>query len=735
QGRVIDIEVENASRAQVVEQVWVTGRVEPISFPPYRLAAGGRFQSRRQLRSVERVRVSVITPSEWGADAFVQREGAPDFRVGELRLQRTSYGIFKFQSSTGNQVAPPTFVGIRSNGGRAELTRLRLDRLGSLRVDNLRRGNYEIVWKGEGTEESFPFEVKRESGARVEGTVPMKSRGTESVIVQVVDSKGNPVRSRVAPTGPQGTSGVAESLAANLPRGPNQLEPGLISLPVRVGKDNGFRISAPGFLPTQLQVGPREQVPSPIRVYRGASLEAKVVDADGFAAEGEIQVSWNPVEPSPFSYGEPKRVQIRRGRIEVGDLPPVRGRFKFQLVGSDIAVVRTLTLPEAGDMVDIGKIRLEETRVLTGVVRHRNGAGVSKAQVFLVERQKAYRYPLREPVRFETVEFRTETDDQGTFRLEGLPIDLSPNLSLVAHLDGQTDAIEFPVDYELESHQLVLGPEAELHFEAGYRDETTDIRQYRFSLSFLDPDQDDRVVQLGEIHPDLLGFHRFIGIRPGRYRITWGLRDGYDPLPPLWEEVFVEEGTRSELNLVLEGRVLRGQASFNHRPLAKGWILITDAPGEEGATRVGRVENGQYVIVDPPQGAVAFGAVIPDNGKTIPVQNIARGESLPIQIAGYGRGAARGVVNFNYEAYDVTIRLGPDFRTRYPGAYVQFPHYEFRRGRIRTFVDKEELNEPTYVLRSLRPGTYRFVLRTDRDTLIMNQAVILKDRSKSIEMR
>jgi hypothetical protein len=239
-------------------------------------------------------------------------------------------------------------------------------------------------------------------------------------------------------------------------------------------------------------------------------------------------------------------------------------------------------------------------------------------------------------------------------------------------------------------------------------------------------------IPLGEIGsaPGVLAFD---GIHPGRYRLRWGLRRGYDPFPGLWQDALVLPGSSGRLSIRLEGRTLSGRALLNGAPVERGWVLLTADPGVVGATQVGRIRGGEFTIVDPPDAFRAHAAVIPERTPQ-PLQDISRGKALPGVLRGYRADARAGHLQVEYEAHDLTIHFGGDFLARHPGAVIEFAHYEWDRNRFREFFVEELIEGPSLDLSLLSPGVHRIEVRTPKGTLIHSQVIDLR-RSETIEIR
>ncbi|MCZ6794978.1 MAG: hypothetical protein O7J95_15350 [Planctomycetota bacterium] len=723
-GRVVEIDPYDAVRASVVERFVIRGRSEPREFPPYPLAADGTLGSIRHLRGVRGVEVAVIARDDWAAIASLKRpEEGPVFELGELRLGRKPSVEVRFTVEALGTVAPPLNVSLEGHDGVEAVSRLRL-LAGRLLVDNVRRGPYTLRWlTAAGAEETFGFEVPAQLGVRLQETAVRSPLAEETVEIEVVDSDGQPVEgARAVPAG--SLLGRPGELPAN----------GRVFVRVAPAKPTGFQVTAEGYLDARVKVEPGEAIPTQVPLYRGAHVRGKVLDGDGFEAEGLLRISWTPVESGPIEHGEPLEVELQRGRFSASGLPPVALRVRFQLEGSDVAVTRHLFLTETDEPFDVGTLRLEETRSLRGVVWLPDGRPARKARIALVPRDRAYRYPLRDLVDYRRERYTTTTDAEGVFLLEGLPLELSDELVLAARLEGYSDPVEDPLDWELDAHELFLEDEAVLGLDVGYRSGEA-VRGYRFTLEYReDLDDPERVFQLGEIVPDLFGLRRFAGVRPGNYRVKWGLRQVYAPLPYLWEDVFLPPAGSARLSLLFEGKTLEGEARLNGAPVEKGWILITYDPGENGGTRVGRIENGRFLMVDPVSTFRAYASIIPE-GEPQAEQNVARGEAVPVAVRNYRDAFRQGYLRFDYRAWTLTLRFEPEFLARHPGCVLTFNRYRWQSGRFLKKPAEEPVTEPTVHFHLLEPGVHRIAVRSPRGSLIAGRTVVLKDDDVELRFR
>jgi hypothetical protein len=722
-GRVIDLHPLEAAGAEVIERFLVAGREEPLLMPPYPLAPDGSFGSIRRLAGVMRAHVAVVSPARRSAEEYLERQsGRALFDAGELRYRDRVRAEISFVAEGLGRVDPPLQAAIEGEQGIGAIARLGWkDR--KLVADNLHPGAYRLQWRsgpaGHERDEAMGFEVLERSGelALVARRSPFAE---ERIEVRITDSRGAPLEeAAITPVAPP-------------PQG-FEPEPGVKLALAHPGAPTRFTVSAPGFLPARVEAEAGQPIPREVVLARKASIEARALDGAGQPLSGTVLISWELQPPGSIAYGEPLAASAEHGRLVAHGLPAVLLSFTFRLEGSGLSSKRELLLAETAKRQDLGVLRFEEKRALRGSVVLAGGLPAARATVALLPSAEAYRFPLRAPLDFSRARHRTEADVQGRFVLEDLPAELPAKLALVGHLEGWSDAVVEPLDPDLPFHDLLLLPAAALDVNAGYRDRSL-TEDYRFTLEYQrDPTDPGSRIELGEIVHQLFGIQRYSGIQPGLYRLKWGLRDAYPPLPGIWQEVQAMPGTFTSLYLPVEGRTLRGSVRFNGKPLERGWVLLTDSPGVNGAVWVGRIRDGAFVLVDPPQAFRAFAAVIPER-KPQPFQNLARGEGVPVPLHNYRSALRSGRLDLEQAAHDVTLRFSPAFLTRHQRATLHFESQEWDGNSFRPVPAREPIGAPSVTFHLLAPGPWRFSIRSERDSLIHSRTVMLRE-SQQIELR
>ena len=730
-GLVVGLGPFETRSVTVVERHFISGRDEPLDLPPYPLSREGVFGSLRRFNGgrIEAVEVTICTTTEQGQQALLSRgeAAAPDFDFGELRLRRPPHAELEFFTREYPAVWPPLNLGLEGEAGGEVSARMRLSGH-LLMIDNLRMGRYVLRWRGfDGEEESYLFEVRNKFGGKVRGRVERRLLPREVFEIDIVDSRGARL---------EGARVIQEETLR-----PPGLEPGHPGLEnryfvtVKTREETSFSVEADGYLPAFVTVPPGEVVPSTITLYRGDTrVMGRVFDTAGDPFTGILEIDWTPLTPQAVRHGRPILAQVLNGRLQAEGLLPQPRDFIFRPKDSSSFLRRRLALPEERRVVDLGVLRLGETRSMKGFVYLPDGRPAPGAVVALMPIDRAYRYPGVDPIDLARLEWKTKTDEQGAFELRELPLVPPPRWALVARLAGFGNSIEEDPVFGQVSRELVLAPEATLELNIGYLNRPRGDH-HAFSLEFqADPADPGTRVDLGELPPEFYGLHRFEGVRPGQYRVKWGLRDAYEPVPPVWEDVFLPLGGLARLDFVIEGLVVRGRAVLNGLPVEKGWVILTHNPGENGGARVGRVLDGEFELVDPPNVLRAWAAVIPEE-KDQATQNIYRGEALPVEVKNYRASVRAGFLEVSSAGYDLRLQLDKNLLLRNPGATLSFDHWEWDGRRFRDVEDTELIESNRITFGLLLPGSSRFTIRSETGSVLRQFTVPLNGADVTLPIR
>ena len=711
-GVVRGLDPADAARCEVVESFFVAGVSEPLVFDPYPLAPDGSLGSQRRMAGVLAVQACVIFAGGTAADIALARTSAPPvFEGGELDLRTVPRAEIAFEVEGLGTVLPPLRVTLEGEGGAPAIARLRRAR-GKLIVENLRAGNYTLRWRdAEGVDEVFGFSVPRGLTHKLEGVARRSAHDEEVVRIQVEDLEGNPVEN------PESIPRVNEA-------GPP--EPGAAWVKVSPRKETRFSVVAPGFLDAHVNVPPGGNLPKLLHLGRPAAVEAMLLGEDGRPVDGEVSVSWEPLAPDLVTHGADVTAPVDHGRWRARGLPPLPLRFTLRLAGSGLVARREWSLREGTEPFDAGTVRFAQTRRIEGRVLFADGTPASRAMVSLVPRDASRRFPLRERTVASSSHAARADVEAGRFVIDGLPLAPRPDWVLVAHLPGYEDAIEDPLVDVPDGHDFVLYPEGSLTIDVGYADGRA-REAYGFWLEhFANPADPESRTELGEVAPGLPGGLYYSGIEPGLYRIRWGLREAYAPLPGHWESASVVPGRNARIQLRVEGQALRGRVRWNAAPLARGWILLTDDPAAGSTTCVGRVRDGEYILLDPPDSLRAYAAVVPEDNPQ-PVQNITRGEALPQAVRNYRHQVRSGSLDLDFVSHDLTLEFSDDFLARHPGAVISTEYYRWDRGHYEPYDVEEAIDQPVVRFQGLRPGPRRIGIRSAKGGLISSRMLEVRD--------
>ena len=728
------------------------------AMPSYRLTRDGEFGSLRRLRGVTACRVTVLSPGAQAVTVLQKRgKGPTEFEFGALRLKRPPSGKFLFFAKGVGDVSPPSRVALEGENGSEVRARFRLEGP-ILRIDNLEMGQYVLRWLGEdGASEAFPFEVRNKFGGELEAHVERKPLPVECVSILVTNQQGEPFptaavrpacapRELTAPVPGRPRSYPALELRAahvgrDLQRGTLRSgEPTLVSAEVRTLGENELAITVddPDYLDAHIELPAGVVVPRDVQLLRAVSAHGVLLDSAGDLAEGELHLSWEPIRPTPIRHGEqPVRAVVSSGRFEVDGLPSAPMDFTFRLSGSKVKVTRRLSLSPDGSPHDLGKLYLEETRSLRGIVRWSDGSPVEGAFVYLIDRDEAHRYPFRtladQP---RELRYRTRTDVSGQFEFSSLPVELAPELALVARAqnDDVPTSVVWPIDFESELQEMWVDDPTVLRLRVGYAGEV-DQDRYRFALEYQEDAADPATrMSLGEIASSEFGLQQFTGVRPGQYRVTWRLREEYAAVSAIEDSILLPSGGSGLLRLEVGGEVLRGRARLNGRPLDSGWVLLTYNPGVNGSYRAGRIVDGEYEILDVPDRGPVWAVVLPDATPPV-VQNMPRGEALPKAVPRYRDALRSGFLDLSYEAYDLKIRLDSQFLEDNPGLQLHYDQHVWDRDRFRLREGTEEVTGATIQFRMVEPRLHIFTFRSATGSLLRRVQAKVENKDFKLTVR
>lgn len=714
---------------RVIERYYFGQPDDPHVAASYLLPLDGVFGSRRVQPLAQRAEVVIQSLGfgyglgRSGPENVVLQERI-DFgavRLGESRTRR-----LHFYRPGWGPVPPPTGVYVIAERDRNHELVQRFDEGATLLVRHLLPGRYQLHWtEPSGRRSSASFEVGSELGLE-NILVPRPDYAGREILLSVVDPKGEPVSAAVtARPGSFGASGErAESgsiVAGRL------LAPGVFAVELTGDDRHLIAIEPVGrpvsttLLPVELELSPPSAQPGrptwsnePIELVRAASLEARVRDVNGALFRGDLAIEWNPesvVVGDATEYrrrdGRPFVATLERGDLEAVGLPPGSRSIAFRALRSSGSTRLSLSLEVGQNRV--GEIHLEERRKLRGIVLLPDGTPAEGATVSLVPLDQASRLPLARPAQIDAT-YAARTDAGGFFEIDGVPLDLDSPRALVARKQDWLDAIESPVDLRAVDRVLLLGYGNELAIDVGYRRGTSD--DYRFLLTFepFGSGTGRRRVEfgpakvLGELAPTPAGSspQRFPNVAPGRYTVSWELRDGHPDAMPVRRSTTIGEGDHVAISARLDAEFESGHARFLGQSVSDGWVVITDDPGDPERQFWSRVADSRFHGPVPDGSTKLFATVVPRRDP-IPTVDFATGQGRPAPIE-----RRRGELSIDTVAYDLELVFEDDFYTPRPYHFT-WPRFEWRFGEWRE-VEGTPRPIPGRVLRYslLPPGLWRY---------------------------
>lgn len=707
-GRVVAADLEawlrdGRGQFRVIERYYLGTPDDPHVAASYLLPLDGEFGSRRVQPLAQRAEV-VIESLGFGHGlgridpknvVLQERIDLGVVRLGESRSRRLS-----FHRPGWGPVPPPSGVHLIAERDRNHELVQRFDEGATLFVRHLLPGRYQLHWtEASGRRSSGSFEVGPELGLETVFVSRPDYDGRE-ILLSVIDPKGEPVSAAVTARPGSFEDTGERSDAGSIVAG-RLLAPGVFAVEL-TGDDRHLisiepigRTPSMALLAAELELAPLSAQPGrptwsnePVELLRAANLEARVRDVNGALFRGDLAIAW---DPAPVVVGDATEFRRRDGRpfvatLERGDLnavglPPGSRSIAFRALRSSGSVRLPLSL-EVGQN-HAGEIHLEERRRLRGVVLLPDGTPAEGATVSLVPIDQASRLPLARPAQIDAV-YSARTDAGGFFEIDGVPIDLDSPRALVARKQEWLDAIENPVDLRAVDRVLLLGYGNELAIDVGYRRGTSD--DYRFLLTFepFGPGAGRRRVEfgpakvLGELAPTPAGSapQRFPNVAPGRYTVSWELREGHPDAAPVRRSTPIGEGDHVAIAARLDAEFESGRARFLGRSVSEGWVVITDDPGDPDRQFWSRVTDSRFHGPVPTGATKLFATVVPRRDP-IPTVDFATGQGRPAPIE-----RRRGELAIDTVAYDLELIFEEDFYTPRPYQFT-WPRFEWRFGEWR----------------------------------------------------
>lgn len=743
-GRVLGVRAEDCHLYRVIERYYDTQGGAPRTYHSYPLREDGTYGSARVVKRPYGIEVFVSGPGREFAHTFVNRSSdAQVFEAVNLRIRDAALVRLSFEAEGLGVVRPPEKLSLRcQENDYHELVQLEVRDWG-VELNKILPGHYTLSWPDPGDPgsfESYEFFMGKRGGV-IERVVPRQMLTLEELPFRVIDEEGRPVTAIglqvLLPDGSEREPNGPEVSSREL-RSPS----GRYSVLARPREATRLRIEADGLVPVELSVAPMRPLPDPIVMLSAVAVRGRVLDVHGGRFDGVLDVHWEPL-PSDVEgldtgredvvyHTVPFSVRVRHGLLESDLFPPGVYEFRLDDVNSAAAVREILELTASRN--NIASLRLKETRRLVGTVFFPDRERAAGARVSLVRPEGILRFPGRD-LSSELVEYSVRADGVGRFEIDGLPLDFREDLALVAHLDGWTDAIEYPMDLEADEHDLVIDANTSLHLNLGYRS-LVPSGGFAFRLRYLSPHSEgEDWTDLGSVEVPERGGLLYRGISPGVYELVWDLVEPHPQFVSRSQATAVEPGVEARLVLQVDDHFLTGRARFNGVELERGWVLLTPDPGDQSTLRTGRVRDGSFVVPLPRSADRAFVSLIPER-TPLPMANFERGEALPREVENFRQVVKDAYLEVDYFAYDLTVEFPAGIAENHPDLEAHFPHFEFgRRGELRVDTRREELRSSTFRLFLLRPGPFSLRVSSSDGLRYLQNFELRRDLSVSVSDR
>ncbi|MEM7167124.1 MAG: carboxypeptidase-like regulatory domain-containing protein [Planctomycetota bacterium] len=717
-GVALHVPEEDAALYRVVERYHFDGQWEPLTCVSYPLPPDRRLGSVRWLPLADTAEVFVVGPAlrVWHHEVH-HIPNTPAFDLGRIEPSSSKYVVLRFCGFPAAAVLPTLelFSGVRRDHEVARVFHIPVNAFEDyLLLDNLQVGTHRLSWIEAKARRNYVFDVLEEEVAETL-VVPCRNPEQAEQVVRVVNHLGKGLDG----VDFEGLEAVPLAVATqiDLPWGiATDTFPDLIDEPghylARFETDRDLEVEvrhvqSPG---VRIVVPQGRDLPAAIRLDPAVRLTGRVKDANGLPFDGVVDVSWlrfdgddgeDPLEISGGVAGVP----VRRGVLEETLVPAGRHRFTFADQQSAAEDERWLDI-DAVDKHSV-QLRLRETRSLRGTVWLPDGSPAIGATVALVHRDKAERWPQRDPIGLAGMQFSTRSDAAGRYEISGLPVELAADQALVAHLDGFVDAVQYDIDLLRLEHPLPLSRDDRLELDIGYGDEV-DHPPYRFQLehSFVGGSGQD----LGPLLTTPLGGVGYRGITPGTYLVRWSHplfpRSDYGYQQP-FKVVDIFPGDVVELVFRINERFVGGTARLNQGRVAAGWVVATSDPSDPSALRMARVLRGTFNAPLPLTPGTHF-AIFRD-GENPP--DPYRGEALLRPVPEDAR-LESGRVALNYIGYDLALQFPADALSVHETISIEFPHYEWAGSGYRERQVTEQVVSNPFRLRLLPAGEFVFTVWT-----------------------
>lgn len=714
EGKVLGIPPWETPRYRVIERPRRGDENDPVIQRSYRLAPDGSFGSELRVDGALRFEALILGGSS-GRFAHARPQGKTEagfVGYGALSPEEPLTARFRFRiAGAGPTLPPETWLEafLDRNEEVVELDdRLPPGQIPFVEARFLLPGEYALRWGSfEAEDGAFPFvvtEKRRQIAAEIE--IPAAARN--AILITVIDAEGAPVdRAEVVAVPIDPRIGEGE------PEVGSEIAPGVYRIVTSRDVANRIRVEriGPDSIPIEVTVPAGGEIAAPFVLPAPASLAAEVRDAAGERIEGVVEVQPLAVpagegwpEGTTIRAGATRRSELDHGRLRVSGLASGERRLEIRHVSTSIAAELALALRPGGNETD--EIVLTERRTLRGVVLFEGGEGAAGVEVALVDPEAVHRYPGRDPDPAR-IRRRVDSGAGGVFAIDLAGIGRDEVLSLRATLAGRTPAVVPRVDLDGPPATLFLAEGNELVIAASRRGAGEDPEQDRFVLTYQADDPEEGAIDLGEVLVRDPVMHR--DVRPGRYRLEWGS----EALPPGIErpsaEVVVAPGVRRNLELAVDAEFLASTATLNGESLARGWVLLTDDPGDPSRLRAAPVRDGRAMLPVRPGTRTLCVSLLPErhSGTRIDFSlGSARPEPLPPDALG------RDPIPIRDQGHDLVFELGASIVAD-PEAWLELPRWVWQRDRWRTDgTVAVRADRPRLVIPLLAPGSYPYVIES-----------------------
>ncbi len=741
EGTIVGLKKEEIPHHRVVERYYLRDKKKPVTFASYPLEPDGAFGSRRWLEDAIRSEVFIVGDEDNGTHLTLSPDPETgDFIVGKKVIGKLPTVLVNFMVDGVGKVRIPSEYKIYSedNWGH-EITRIQRKGISQLLIQNLLPGRYTFHWNSINSESSQPdtgefqhtahFEITENQLYELQFTRP--ANPTEEVLLTFKDSEGNPLEEELIQKIQHRNISMEQNTKRVHAKISKPLSPSLFLVPFTLGRDNNYNLHS-NSLPEMLLEVPRGiALPSSITLPRSCIVVANVLDITGERFTGSIKITTTQIiedesKPSKKDKGTPDRRKIQLSALPVsvdvidGNLSQnglISGFNHLQFEDNNSEAKFDLDfklIPQRKN--NVGLIRLKEQRILRGKVVDFEGHPVPGARVSVVLPKDAHRYPYRELSALD-LKHAVVADGSGKFKIDVLPLMSYEDLWLIGEKSGHLYGFNGPLSLSdtlnnNEEHEIQLGEPTELFIDVGYRQNSNSSDDFQFELFYKEFENTQEELKLGSLAPQPFGQgSEFENIRPGIYGVRWSLQDPLPGYTPHEAQVVLAEGSRANLNLRLDLKLISGVATYNNQRLAKGWVILSSDPNDPDASQVGRVINGRFTIPAPTRTRRAYISLVKEHPNARLPRHVI-GESAFKPIKDWRGVLSSGEVYARAEGHNLKINLGKQYTDPDSETEIELKHYYWdSRGNLKTEYQYIPIEGTPFELRDIKPGHFKFTIR------------------------